>query len=216
MEIYHQLSACSMRKASFAAWLGLYDTMACMLRLRGGGSVTENPSSSACTWVQGIMPGSPASRCYLSHYAPPPSPIAKLDFPSAGMYVRALNTVKYSYLSRRRNSTLQGLHVCFQQGQHHVSVLLTAGPTLVCALWLLSPSPLRANYSVVSKDMHEPCRAARSSLLKNTGRHQNPRSREASVQACTSITWSASSMYEHSTCTTTATEDAITGPSTYR
>ncbi|KAH0527923.1 hypothetical protein TsFJ059_002844 [Trichoderma semiorbis] len=66
------------------------------------------------------------------------------------------------------------------------------GPTLVCALWLLSPSPLRANYSV------------------------NPRSREASAQACTSITWSASSMYEHSTCTTTATEDAITGPSTYR
>ncbi|KAL5092646.1 hypothetical protein Trisim1_001200 [Trichoderma cf. simile WF8] len=68
---------------------------------------------------------------------------------------------------------------------------------MACALWLLSPSPLRANYSVVS-------------------RHQNPRSREASAQACTSITWSASSMYEHSTCTTTATEDAITGPSTYR
>lgn len=166
MENYHQLSACSVWKTSFTAWLGLYDTMVCMMRLRGGGSVTESPSSSACTWVQGIMPGSPASRCYLSHYAPPPSPIAKLDFLSAGMYVRALNTVKYSYLSRRRNSTLQGLHVCFQQGQHHVSVLLTAGPTLVCALWLLSPSPLRANYSVVSKDMHEPCRAARSSLLK--------------------------------------------------
>ncbi|PKK47589.1 hypothetical protein CI102_8955 [Trichoderma harzianum] len=132
--------------------------MACMMRLRGGGSDTESPSSSACTWVQGIMPGSPASRCYLSHYAPPPSPIAKLDFPSAGMYVRALNTVKYSYLSRHRNSTLQGLHVCFQQGQHHVSVLLTAGPTLVCALWLLSPSPLRANYSVAATKILVPAK----------------------------------------------------------
>ncbi|KAL6791835.1 hypothetical protein J3E68DRAFT_409434 [Trichoderma sp. SZMC 28012] len=124
---------------------------------------------------------------------------------------QVLVPVKTSQLNFARSPCM-----LFQQGQHHVSVLLTAGPTLVCALWLLSPSPLRANYSVVSKDMHEPCRAARSSLLKNTGRHQNPRSREASVQACTSITWSASSMYEHSTCTTTATEDAITGPSTYR
>lgn len=53
-------------------------------------------------------------------------------------------------------------------------------------------------------------------VAKNTGRHQNPRSREASVQACTSITWSASSMYEHSTCATTAAEEAITSTRTYR
>ncbi|KAL7960774.1 hypothetical protein V8C34DRAFT_275670 [Trichoderma compactum] len=60
--------------------------MACTMRLRGGGSVTESTSSSVRTWVQGIVPSSPASRCYLSHYAPPPASIAKLNFSSAGMY----------------------------------------------------------------------------------------------------------------------------------
>ncbi|KAL7909603.1 hypothetical protein GGI35DRAFT_387942 [Trichoderma velutinum] len=51
-------------------------------------------------------------------------PHRKIGFPFC-WHVRGLKAIKY--LSRRRKSTLQGLHVCFQQGQHHVSVLWRQG-----------------------------------------------------------------------------------------
>ncbi|KAL7789912.1 hypothetical protein V8C37DRAFT_385496 [Trichoderma ceciliae] len=77
------------------------------------------------------------------------------------------------------------LHTCqgfaYQQGQVHlVSALWRQGKHWSVPCGSCSSSPLRANYSVVSKDTHEPCRAPRAHLAEiGTGRHRNPRSREA-------------------------------------
>lgn len=55
VEIYHQLSASSVWKTSFAAWLGLYDTMACMYIRCGSAAEALSPKAHPVLLAHGCQ-----------------------------------------------------------------------------------------------------------------------------------------------------------------
>lgn len=191
-----QVRVFSLSASSTTTWPGLND----MMRLRGAASLAAESTSSSARILgreYSSFLASPLPRCYLSHYASPPAPLSPWTDFGIVQHVRSTEYLGCTpYLSRLRKSMLQGLHglANIQQGQQSLLVSSGSRANIGLCLWgscLLSP--LRANYSVESKDMHEPCRAPRAPLAENTGRYQNPRPAKAASPHMLCSEWSRGS-----------------------
>ncbi|KAL6852050.1 hypothetical protein J3F83DRAFT_571252 [Trichoderma novae-zelandiae] len=127
----------------------------CTMRLRGGGSDTEGTLRFARTQV---------SRCHLVHCQHATStgtPSHGLDLAPAGMsfalyMYAALQALRTCTLARLRKPTLQGLHVSSKGSNLVTSVVWRQGKHWPVPYGSRLRSPLRANYSVVSKDRPPP------------------------------------------------------------